>query len=744
VSKRLSFLTIAALCGHQALCASQGAAAQEQHMLVTSDSNYVTIRATSAVPDAVIEYVARQSEPTSLEIPANESPHDFIRGYCGAYTKRFGEIFKEFNPKFELAPAAQPRIVSMPACIKWQKTHVRGGRVLDGVPVKVLPDEGLEDVLMRASGVKSEDRLACQRGETSPRCNKTFRELVQQLNPRKDLNRLEAGEELLLPFVSVPTSFRVSAKSGLTVQQVVDGINERLKQTMAVDSVTEVRAGPAIRLLSAISPQKVSERPCLSPAKPWPYDPVLVSDAIKRTRAAMESRKGKRSPKRVVITVIDSGLDTKLAPEFPSQFLWFDANDHHGSGAYRERTEPLQTDDKDGARWHGTYVARIATGAPSLREALSAAKLDLAELLAVNVYNLYQPQPNGYGITETGVQDGIAYALNNEAKVANISIGSESPIQAVLDKLAINKILLVVAAGNDKWDLGGERKLYPAFYGGSHEEGGTKIITVGAHDGDGGLARDFSNYSKEAVDVLAPGCAVPGANTAGAAHYGTSFAAPIVSMTAALVSAFWWGEPEPKAIKRRLRAAVDYDPKLSKIVAWSGRLNIAKSIALYHDVLEWRRKPGANPELVYGTWVPPAGSKIKLCADEEEELPVEWIKKISLVSSSPLRIRYLYFNGNKLVETGPCIPARNWLTFAQVENDGVGEAFNVRWEDFVDLVRHEFKLDNMAKAPAELDNNEPIARVSTTRSSAEITPIAKTPADRENTLVRASRQAPRT
>ena len=55
-------------------------------------------------------------------------------------------------------------------------------------------------------------------------------------------------------------------------------------------------------------------------------------------------------------------------------------------------------------------------------------------------------------------------------------------------------------------------------------------------------------------------------------------------MTAALLRSF--GLRTPKEIKRRLHASVDYDEYLKNLVLWSGRLNIAKALSLYEDVLE--------------------------------------------------------------------------------------------------------------------------------------------------------------
>jgi hypothetical protein len=140
-----------------------------------------------------------------------------------------------------------------------------------------------------------------------------------------------------------------------------------------------------------------------------------------------------------------------------------------------------------------------------------------------------------------------------------------------------------MAAGNAKQDVRSEG-VYPARLGGNGI-GRANVLTVAAHDAAGGLA-DFSNYSSTRVDIAAPGCGVKSPTIPlpiGETH-GTSFAAPQVTFTAALLQAL--GLQSTSDVKRRIMVTSDYDPDLREWVVSSGRLNIMRAISLDADYLQ--------------------------------------------------------------------------------------------------------------------------------------------------------------
>jgi cell wall-associated protease len=143
---------------------------------------------------------------------------------------------------------------------------------------------------------------------------------------------------------------------------------------------------------------------------------------------------------------------------------------------------------------------------------------------------------------------GIRYAVDNGARVINMSFGKEfSPHKDWIDeavKYAASKgVLLVHAAGNDAKNVDSSDN----FPNPMIKVDGTVApnwITVGA-SGDpkaGGLTASFSNYGKQQVDVFAPGVkiysTIPGGNTYGMAQ-GTSMASPVVAGTAAFIFSYF-------------------------------------------------------------------------------------------------------------------------------------------------------------------------------------------------------------
>ncbi|MBC7887129.1 MAG: S8 family serine peptidase, partial [Ferruginibacter sp.] len=117
------------------------------------------------------------------------------------------------------------------------------------------------------------------------------------------------------------------------------------------------------------------------------------------------------------------------------------------------------------------------------------------------------------------IASGIRYAVDNGAKVINMSFGkSLSPDKKMIDdaiKYAVAKdVLLVQAAGNSKRNIDAfDNFPNPKYL--LTDTMATNWITVGASDA-GGLAASFSNYGAKLVNLFAPGVAIystiPGGN----------------------------------------------------------------------------------------------------------------------------------------------------------------------------------------------------------------------------------------
>jgi type VII secretion-associated serine protease mycosin len=240
-----------------------------------------------------------------------------------------------------------------------------------------------------------------------------------------------------------------------------------------------------------------------------------------------------------LVAVVDSGVDA--------------SNPQLADGAVQPGGDLLDPtgDGRDDCVGHGTAVASIiaarAVDGAGLRGLAPASKI-----LAVRVSERIATEN---GTTGTGdVREliaGIRQAVRHNPKpqVINLSISTptdnddlRSAIQSALDA----DIVVVAAVGNDFQR--GNPQPYPASYDG--------VVGVGAI-GPTGERVPLSQVGSY-VDLVAPGGAVIGAapHSGHIAYQGTSFAAPFVAATAALIRARW-PELNRTEVVRRMIATAD-------------------------------------------------------------------------------------------------------------------------------------------------------------------------------------------
>ena len=142
----------------------------------------------------------------------------------------------------------------------------------------------------------------------------------------------------------------------------------------------------------------------------------------------------------------------------------------------------------------------------------------------------------------------IRYAVNNGAKVINMSFGKEFSLykNRVINAYKYaekNDVLLVHAAGNNSFNVD-DNPYYPSDVDYENpDEVVDNFITVGSISQkiDSSFVSEFSNYGKKNVDLFAPGDKIYTTTAGNSYAYdsGTSLAAPMVSGTAAMIWSYY-------------------------------------------------------------------------------------------------------------------------------------------------------------------------------------------------------------
>lgn len=199
---------------------------------------------------------------------------------------------------------------------------------------------------------------------------------------------------------------------------------------------------------------------------------------------------------------------------------------------------------------HGTGVAGIITADPVPGVGFHGIAPD-ARILPVRI-SAQDIAENGQSlrIDLAALSNGIRYAVDSGARVLNLSIAgfADFPeMRSAVEYAVARDVVVVAAVGNGQQDGAGELPSFPAAYEG--------VLGVGAIDIDG--ARTSTSQVGPYVDLVAPGAGVLTTTRVEGHAYatGTSYAAPFVSATAALVRAAWPNLTAPEVAQRLVATA---------------------------------------------------------------------------------------------------------------------------------------------------------------------------------------------
>jgi subtilisin family serine protease len=319
------------------------------------------------------------------------------------------------------------------------------------------------------------------------------------------------------PLSFVPGQILLRPKSGiseLALRFILQNHKVLLRTTLSHINVHIVNVPPGEEeaFLAALRNDpsiEFAERDALAEAAFIPNDPYVLSGAewhLAKIQAPAAWDLSTGTPD-VLVAVLDSGIDGGHPDLLQATVPGYDfvSNDS-------------DTTDDFG---HGTAVAGtiIAAGNNNLGVAGIAYG---CKLLPVKVVNA-----SGFAAYST-VAQGIRFAVEQGAKVINLSIAGDTPssaLQSAIDYAWSNNVVVVAAAGNS----GNSLPQYPAAC--------NHVLGVSATEPDDSLA-SFSSFGSS-VSLSAPGDNIWTTQIAPAAPYGswrgTSFASPLVAGAAALL-----------------------------------------------------------------------------------------------------------------------------------------------------------------------------------------------------------------
>jgi len=313
-------------------------------------------------------------------------------------------------------------------------------------------------------------------------------------------------------------------------------------------------------------------------------DPYYEDQWAIPTISAPEAWKIEKGSERVVIAVVDTGVDYEHedlksriwinSGEIENNGIDDDGNGYvddvrgwdfaHSPGLLSNRDQLDRDNDPMDENGHGTHVSGVAAAVPDNGKGIAGVTWN-CRIMAL--------RGGGDFLEDDDLSAAIIYAADNGAHIINMSWGSEHLSYIVRDAIEYayeRGCVLAGAAGNDN----SPAVIYPALH--------KHVISVGATDRWDKRAH-FSNYGP-GVDIAAPGKKVFGTTTDDrySDWSGTSMATPVIAGVAALMLSRRPGLTNVE-VAQILRASADKidEPLFSDV----GRVNAAKALIMSSSLI---------------------------------------------------------------------------------------------------------------------------------------------------------------
>jgi hypothetical protein len=521
---------------------------------------YITVRIRPDVKPETLDYLARVTQPETVEVERGWNLRAILRRFYGFSFGKLRRLVSKANPELSKAEpvSGELRQIQLPAGVK-------GSANVTITPQRPITLKQFALAEMGSGGEKT--RTAIE--DANPSLKGHWNSVVTQ--------------KVRFPYTTAFATYRMRTGSPKEAEDIVQTLKER---DQAVQSAEAARG--LFEVVPHWSLAGASQGPqCPSAKDPpgWPLQ-TLPSDWSEANHDA-----------RIwpaVIGIVDTGI-----PQGDTRFVLWDnpapgrrgttdpngtqcTNDVCGCNFLNPASFPEDDCRLPDAYNHGTHIAGLASGRLYTDSAELDRRIQLMILKAADVAGQ---------ITQGAVANAIEYAFVRGAHIINLSVTGPASSELKKTISTYENMLYVAAAGNPHSGIGidlDDQRLtsdtgFPARYTKLLEN----VISVASHDGQGRLSC-FSNFGKDSVDLAASGSNVDSTVSGQQTRVlsGTSQATALVSLAAALL--YSRGLTVPEAIKHRILAATDFEPQLRDKVSSEGKLNIAKALDYRRDIVQYQ------------------------------------------------------------------------------------------------------------------------------------------------------------